>query len=69
MRERVKDLQSRKVDDVLTFQELGVDALIVDEAHLYKKLPFVSKLNRVAGIDGGESLRGTGLLTKARFIQ
>ncbi|MDR1190659.1 MAG: zeta toxin family protein, partial [Verrucomicrobiales bacterium] len=69
LRERVKDLQSRKVDDVLTFQELGVDALIVDEAHLYKKLPFVSKLNRVAGIDGGESLRGTGLLTKARFIQ
>lgn len=69
LEERIKRLQNRERDNVLTFQELGIDALILDEAHLYKKIPFVSKLRRIAGIDNDASECGTGLMTKVRFIQ
>jgi hypothetical protein len=69
LEERMKELQNRERDDVLNFQELGIDALILDEAHLYKKIPFVTKLRRIAGIDNGASKRGTALMTKVRFIQ
>jgi RNA polymerase sigma factor (sigma-70 family) len=69
LEERLKRVQERKVDDVLTFQELGVDAIILDEAHIYKKMPFVTKLKNIAGIDNSPTESGTSLLTKARFIQ
>lgn len=69
LQDRIKNLQARKQDDVLTFQEMGLDALILDESHLYKKLPFVTKITKVAGIDSGASKRGTALLTRARYIQ
>ncbi len=67
--ERLKKLLDRKKDDVLTFQELGIDSLILDEAHLYKKLPFITRMTRIAGIDTGTSERGTALLVRSRFIQ
>ena len=67
---KIAKLQKRKVDDILTFQEMGIDALILDEAHLYKKLPYATKLgNQIAGIDRGASQRGTSFLTKSRYIQ
>lgn len=69
LEERLKRVQERKVDDVLTFQELGVDAIILDEAHIYKKMPFVTKLKNIAGIDNSPTESGTSLLTKARYIQ
>lgn len=70
LRAQIAKLKNRKnVDTVMTFQEMGIDALIVDEAHLYKKLPFMSKIKKVMGIDKGASKRGTALMTRARWIQ
>ena len=50
--------QSRK-DDVITFEELGVDRLLVDEAHLYKNLAAISKMQNVAGISQTESQKAS----------
>lgn len=67
--EKIQKLQYRKVDDVLSFQQLGVDMMIMDEAHEYKKMPFVTQLDNIAGIDKGASEKGTSLLSKSRWIQ
>jgi len=59
----------RRKDDVLNFEQMGIDALVVDEAHNYKKLGFVSKMSRIKGIDVGRSKRAFGLFMKVRWIQ
>lgn len=60
----------RKVRDRgLTWEQLGVDLLIVDECHRHKKTGFATEFADVKGIDAGESRRGRDLLMKARFIQ
>lgn len=69
LKEKLEKLQDRKVDDVLSFQQLGVDMMIMDEAHEYKKMPFVTQLDNIAGIDKGASEKGTSLLSKSRWIQ
>ena len=46
--------QSRK-DDVITFEELGVDSLMVDEAHYFKNAMVTTKMTRVSGISQTES--------------
>ena len=66
---KIADAAKRTTDtDILNFQQLGVDALIVDEVHKFKKMPFATKLD-VKGIDGGMSKSGYGLLMRARGIQ
>ena len=52
--------QSRK-DDVVTFEQLGVDSLMVDEAHAFKNLAVLSKMRNVAGISQTESQRASDL--------
>lgn len=69
LRERLGKIQDRRTDDVLTFQELGFDMMILDEAHLYKKMPFVTKQTRIAGIDTGTSKKGSALQLRAKWIQ
>lgn len=59
----------RKTDDVLTFEQMGIDALFIDEAHNYKKIGFVSKMSNVKGIDTTASQRANSLLLKARWVQ
>ena len=71
---KLKELLHRKKDDSLTFEQLGIDALIVDESHQYKKLPFRSSLasgrSGVKGIDQGKSTGwGPNLLLKMRYVQ
>jgi|APTNR8051073442_1049403.scaffolds.fasta_scaffold00075_46 N12 class adenine-specific DNA methylase len=71
---KLKELLHRKKDDSLTFEQLGIDALIVDESHQYKKLPFRSSLasgrSGVKGIDQGKSTGwGPNLLLKMRHVQ
>lgn len=66
---RQAKLRDRRTDDVLTFQELGIDMMIVDEVHAYKKMPFVTKMQQLAGVDTGFSKRGNNLLMRARWIQ
>lgn len=59
----------RKVDEVRTFEQLGVDALFVDEAHAFKRLGFTTKLATIKGIDISGSQRAFSLLMKVRYIQ
>jgi N12 class adenine-specific DNA methylase len=71
-KQRILGLQKKlkeRGDDCLTFEQLGVDMLFIDEAHKYKKMPFNTSHQRVKGIDTGQSQRGMNLLMKARFIQ
>ena len=59
--------QSRK-DDVVTFEELGVDRLLVDEAHNYKNLAVVTKMTNVAGISQTESQKASDMFMKCRYL-
>lgn len=59
--------QERK-DDVVTFEELGVDKLFVDEAHYFKNLFFYTKMNNVAGINNTEAQKSTDLYMKCRYL-
>jgi len=58
-----------KKDSMLAFEDLGVDALFVDEAHLFKNLWRFSRMERVAGLGGNNSERAFDLLMKARLMQ
>lgn len=59
--------QERK-DDVVTFEELGVDKIFVDEAHYFKNLFFYTKMNNVAGIGQSEAQKSTDLYMKCRYL-
>lgn len=59
--------QERK-DDFLTFEELGVDRLYVDEAQAYKNLFCPTKMTRVAGLSTAESQRSADMLCKCRYL-
>ncbi len=58
---------SRK-DDVITFEELGVDRLFVDEAHSFKNLFLYTKMRNVAGISQSEALKSSDLYMKTRYM-
>lgn len=55
-------------DDVVTFEQLGVDSLMVDEAHAFKNLAVLSKMRNVAGISQTESQRASDLYMKCRYL-
>lgn len=59
--------QSRK-DDVVTFEELGVDRLFVDEAHYYKNLFLYTKMRNVAGVSQTEAQKSSDLFMKCRYL-
>ncbi|HVT90642.1 MAG TPA: helicase-related protein [Tepidisphaeraceae bacterium] len=69
LEKRLLELQDRKTDNNLTFEQLGIDALIVDEAHMYKKLEFETQMDHIKGLDKGASQRSSSLVMKARYIQ
>ncbi len=64
--EKLND-QSRK-DDVVTFEELGVDRLFVDEAHFYKSLFLFTKMRNVAGLAQTEAQKSADLFMKCRYL-
>ncbi len=67
---RLEELLARdKKDDGLVFDELGVDHLFVDEAHYFKNLETPTKMDRVAGIQGGGSERSFDLFMKSQYLQ
>ena len=66
---RVERVLDRKTDDVMSFEQLGIDALFIDEAHNFKKIGFATKMNNVKGVDSGASQRANSLLLKARWVQ
>ena len=57
-----------KKDNVLTFEELGVDKLIVDEAHSFKNLYLFTKMRNVAGIGQTEALKSSDMFMKCRYL-
>ena len=57
-----------KKDDVITFEELGVDKLIVDEAHNYKNLYLYTKMRNVAGIGQTEAFKSSDMFMKCRYM-
>ena len=56
-------------DDVLKFEDLGIDYLFVDEAHAYKNLFLFTKMNNVAGISTAASQRASDLKLKCEYLQ
>ena len=59
--------QSRK-DDIVTFEELGIDRLFIDEAHYYKNLAAFSKMRNVGGISQTEAQKSSDLYVKIRYL-
>ena len=64
--EKLND-QSRK-DDVVTFEELGVDRLFIDESHYYKNLYLYTKMRNVGGIAQTEAQKSPDLFMKCRYL-
>ena len=64
--EKLND-QTRK-DDLVTFEELGVDRIFVDEAHYYKNLAAYSKMRNVGGISQTEAQKSSDLYMKCRYL-
>lgn len=66
------DLQERikedKKDDLLTFEELGIDHISIDESDMFKNLHFVTKMSRVAGIPTSESQRAFDMYMKTQYL-
>jgi N12 class adenine-specific DNA methylase len=56
-------------DDTVTFEELGVDQVFVDEADLYKNLFFTTKMNRIAGLPNTDSNRAFDMYMKTRYLR
>ena len=59
--------QSRK-DDVVTFEELGVDRLFIDEAHYFKNLFLITKMRNVGGIAQTEAQKSSDLFMKTQYL-
>ena len=59
--------QSRK-DDVVTFEELGVDRIFIDEAHYYKNLAAFTKMRNVGNISQTEAMKSSDLYMKCRYL-
>lgn len=57
-----------KKDDVITFEELGVDKLFVDEAHGFKNLYLHTKMRNVAGISQSEAFKSSDMFMKCRYM-
>lgn len=64
--EKLND-QSRK-DDVVTFEELGVDRLFIDESHYYKNLFLFTKMRNVGGVAQTEAQKSSDLYMKCRYL-
>jgi N12 class adenine-specific DNA methylase len=55
-------------DNTVTFEELGIDQLFVDEADLYKNLFYTTKMNRIAGLPNSDSNRAFDMFLKTRYL-
>jgi N12 class adenine-specific DNA methylase len=60
---------NQRKDNTLTFEELGIDRLFVDEAHYYKNLFYITKMTRIAGLPQTASARAFDMYLKTRYLQ
>ncbi len=65
---KLKKLLDSPKDDVVTFEELGVDRLFVDEAHSYKNLYYHTKMQNVAGLSSAEAQKSSDMYMKCRYM-
>ena len=63
-----KLMESGRKDDIVTFEELGVDRLYVDEAHNFKNLFLYTKMRNVAGLSATDAQKSSDMLLKCRYI-
>jgi hypothetical protein len=59
----------QRKDNTLTFEELGIDRIFIDEAHYYKNLFYLTKMTRIAGLPQTSSARAFDMYLKTRYIQ
>lgn len=70
LEERLGKLTDRAQDkEAFTFEQLGVDALFIDEAHAYKKNMFQTKMENIKGLDKSSSQRAFSAFMKIRYVQ
>ena len=65
---KLKKLLDSPKDDVVTFEELGVDRLFVDEAHSHKNLYYHTKMQSVAGLSSAEAQKSSDMYMKCRYM-
>ena len=65
---RLEKLSDIEQDDVVTFEELGVDKIFIDEAHYFKNLFLYTKMHNVAGISQTEAKKSSDLYMKTRYL-
>ena len=63
-----KLLAADKKDDVITFEQLGVDRLFVDESHAFKNLFLYTKMRNVAGLSTSEAQKSSDMFMKCRYM-
>lgn len=68
-KERLKELSDLKADKAINFDDTGVDALFIDEAHEYKNLKYFTKMQRISGLQQANSKRSFRLLAKLQYLQ
>lgn len=69
MEARIKSLKVAGAGQSFTFEEMGVDALLVDEAHYYRKLSFVTNQGNIRGVDPNGSKQAWDLFMKSRYLE
>ena len=66
---KLKDRADREnKDDAISFEQMGIDRVFVDESDLYKNLGFTSKMTRIAGLPNTESNRALDMYMKTRYL-
>lgn len=65
---KIKKLYDKKKDDTVTFEELGIDRLFVDEAHFYKNLFLYTKMRNVAGISQTDAQKSSDMFAKCQYM-
>ena len=66
--ERLEELQNDKTDDTITFEQLGIDRLYVDEAHYYKNLFTYTKMQNIPGISTTDAKKTTDMYEKCCYL-
>lgn len=68
LQKQLDKLEKANQDDTLTFEQLGIDRLFIDEAHEFKNLFVATKLQNVAGISNSASQKALDLFLKCRYL-
>ncbi|MBQ6975406.1 MAG: hypothetical protein IJQ16_02505 [Selenomonadaceae bacterium] len=66
--EKLESLQNENTDDTITFEQLGIDRLYVDEAHYYKNLFTYTKMQNIPGISTTDAKKTTDMYEKCRYL-